>query len=478
MQKKLYNYLKAKGGRASSVAIVGQLLNIRGARRDVAERIVRGWVKDESLFISDGLGNWYINPEERQKGTPLNQAIFNLIEIRGDRKNLSRSAILEIGICQIRNGEILKSYTHTGVRNPTNFGDKIDLTVTAKPLKDILVIHLPLLEQGVLTSFNLPKVRNFISTEILKHFGEQLAFWELSLKDVSRRLYPKHKINSQLDLVRALRAPFFETEDMKIQLRNLSNLFFALVERVDHLGLKYLEELLEFQLPKRRRIDFENLKISRRFLAELPEAPGVYLFKNRKGEVVYVGKARNLKNRVSSYFYNREQQEEKLQRLWNELSDVKVLELGSELEALLEEQKLIRKYQPEINLQMEVHISSAKNLQQKNLIILLPSKKQEQFQLFCVNASGLSTKFSISKNKDISNKVSQKLYKLFFSTRNKTPKLEEKQQTEIILRWFERNNDNIYWIDINQVQDFEDCLRLINQYKEGVNFLMERVVYR
>lgn len=478
MKDKLYQYLKAKGGSASSVAIVGQLLNIRGARRDLAEKIVRSWVQDNSLFVSDGLGNWYINPEGERKGTPLSEVNFNLVEIRGNTTDLFKSSFLEIGICQVQNGKIIGISMSSAFRAKDNDPSKFHMTDESKSMEDVLTDILPRLEDGVLTSFDVPKVRNFLRSEVARCLGESTAFWELSLRGLSRRLFPKQKIKSPSDLARVLNMPFLETEELRAHLSNLSNLFFALSERLKELGLNSLEEVLEFQLPKRKQISFENKKISPHYLANLPEAPGVYLIMDRRGEIVYVGKARNLKRRVGSYFYARESLDEKLLRIWDEMFDFKTIELGSELEAFLEEQKLIRKYKPKLNSQMEVHVKSDVDSPNRSLVIMLPSKRAGYVNLFCTNSSGKSAALAVSQKRDISNNVKEQLRRLFFSSKVRKVNHEEMAQTEIILRWFEQNRDKIHWIDMNQIVDLKDCLRLIEQYKNVERQINERVIYR
>lgn len=81
----------------------------------------------------------------------------------------------------------------------------------------------------------------------------------------------------------------------------------------------------------------------------LPEKPGVYLMKNRKREVIYIGKARNLKNRVSSYF-TKAVKDSKTENLVNSICDFEVFITDNEIEALLLESNLIKKYRPKYNI--------------------------------------------------------------------------------------------------------------------------------
>ncbi len=88
-------------------------------------------------------------------------------------------------------------------------------------------------------------------------------------------------------------------------------------------------------------------------LKNLPTKPGVYLHKNAHGKVIYVGKAINLKNRVRSYFHKSAQSNDKTRRLVKEIEDIEFIVADSELEALLLENTLIKKYQPRYNVRLK-----------------------------------------------------------------------------------------------------------------------------
>jgi len=84
-------------------------------------------------------------------------------------------------------------------------------------------------------------------------------------------------------------------------------------------------------------------------VANLPESPGVYQYLDKTGTIIYVGKAKNLKRRVSSYF-NKNQDRIKTRILVSKIVDLKYIVVNSEEEALLLENNLIKKHQPRYNI--------------------------------------------------------------------------------------------------------------------------------
>jgi len=84
-------------------------------------------------------------------------------------------------------------------------------------------------------------------------------------------------------------------------------------------------------------------------VSNLPETPGIYQYLNAEGTIIYVGKAKNLKRRVSSYF-NREHPNGKTRILVSKIADIKYIIVKTEEDALLLENNLIKKYKPRYNV--------------------------------------------------------------------------------------------------------------------------------
>ena len=85
-------------------------------------------------------------------------------------------------------------------------------------------------------------------------------------------------------------------------------------------------------------------------LKNLPTAPGVYIHKNSDGKIIYVGKAKNLKNRVRSYFQSNRGHDRKTRELVRRIADLEFIVVDNEVEALVLESNLIKKHKPRFNV--------------------------------------------------------------------------------------------------------------------------------
>ena len=85
-------------------------------------------------------------------------------------------------------------------------------------------------------------------------------------------------------------------------------------------------------------------------LAQLPDRPGVYLYKDAKGQIVYVGKAASLRGRVRSYFQDSRPRDAKTDALVGQIHDLEFIVTGNDLEALILESNLVKRHRPRYNI--------------------------------------------------------------------------------------------------------------------------------
>jgi excinuclease ABC subunit C len=88
-------------------------------------------------------------------------------------------------------------------------------------------------------------------------------------------------------------------------------------------------------------------------LKNLPTSSGVYMFKNDRGKIIYIGKAKNLRNRVRTYFQSPERLDAKTERLVSNVADFDLMETATEVEALILEANLVHEHKPRYNVMLK-----------------------------------------------------------------------------------------------------------------------------
>ena len=95
------------------------------------------------------------------------------------------------------------------------------------------------------------------------------------------------------------------------------------------------------------------MTLDSRKIKQVPTKPGVYFFKDNSGDIIYIGKAKHLRNRVRSYFQKSKYQTPKNISMVKRINDIEWLVVGNEVEALLTEANLIKQHQPHYNVNLK-----------------------------------------------------------------------------------------------------------------------------
>ncbi len=135
--------------------------------------------------------------------------------------------------------------------------------------------------------------------------------------------------------------------------------------------------------------DEERIKALKERAHSLPKSPGVYFMKNEAGVIIYIGKAKVLKSRVSSYFINQKGRPRRLKHLISQISKVDFMNTETEVEAFLLEASLIKKHKPKYNIRLKddksypyIRLSLSEAFPRLNLARRVTSKKDLYFGPF------------------------------------------------------------------------------------------------
>ncbi len=242
----------------------------------------------------------------------------------------------------------------------------------------------------------------------------------------------------------------------------IGNCFLATIEAAVEQGIEDVVSLLRVQESARATVSFETRRFDRAFVEELPTASGVYWFLNRAGAVLYVGKARNLRERVSSYFANGAPEELKLHSLLSEAYDLQYRVTGSELEAILEEHDRIKTCNPPLNTQVEVHERRSLYGRGRDLILFFSAADPAFVDVYLVSSRAGRKTARVKRGRRIPRALSTRIRSLFFTA--KRALREPSEELELIYSWFAANRDTISFIDVARTAGLADCLRLVGNY--------------
>ena len=282
-----------------------------------------------------------------------------------------------------------------------------------------------------------------------------------SLSQICRVLFPDRTISSSDDLSKILLGTF-QIGSPEIEFEQLKSQALAVCEHLRERDMASTEALSRFLQAERCCPDFSRYAFDKADIDNMPFTPGVYVMTDIGDEVIYVGKAQNLNRRVRSYFNAVDTADPKLTRIRQNLHNIRIIETGSELEALLLEYDLILKYQPSINQQFAVHDRHPYKAERYSRILLLPDAEENFVNVVLLNPRGRLDMIKVSKETMDIEKLEPVIEAAFFNATAAGKKQHAK--IEIVLSWLARNSDRVSSIDMRTVASVSETVRLLRAH--------------
>ena len=200
--------------------------------------------------------------------------------------------------------------------------------------------------------------------------------------------------------------------------------------------------------------------------------------KNRAGNIIYVGKSRNLRRRVSSYFSPHSLTDPKIARIHEQLHSIDVFTTENEIEALLMELRMIKDMRPPINLQTEIHEKQAYYGKGRNLLFFVVDEGENIVQIYFLLNGIFVGQHSAILGSPPSKRLRAKLKFLFFPRRPRRRRQVDIWKKEIVRRWLAANRKHLNYLDVDQAGDFKSALGLLRDYLRDPDRLTSKVCYR
>src|SRR3569623_1590173 len=277
----------------------------------------------------------------------LAKGTYAIVDTETTGMSAARGQIIEIGILRVENGDVVRTFKTLVIPGRLLAHTIIGITgITDEELEgapvfeDIAEKVAELLDGAVLVAHNARFDYSFIKAEFARLERKYSAKTLCTVK-LSRLIYPEqayHNLDAVMvahGLVCGARHRAFEDAEVLWK-------FFEAVEK------SHGEEFLTGAINRALKRHTLPAHISNELIKSIPNTPGVYIFYNAEGDVLYVGKSIKMRSRVLSHFANDIQAGKEL-RMCQETADIEFRETSGELSALFLESKLVKELSPVYN---------------------------------------------------------------------------------------------------------------------------------
>jgi DNA polymerase-3 subunit epsilon len=284
-------------------------------------------------------------------GTPLVDVEFVVLDLETTGGSPVHDRITEVGAVKVRGGEVIGSFhtlVHPGIPIPPLItaltGITDPMVAGAEPIEVVLPCLLEFLGSAVFVAHNATFDWRFLQANLERHGYRRARNQVVCTARLARKLLSRDEVpNVRLATLAAyLGASVAPCHRALTDARATVDVLHALLERAGSFGVLALEDLLEFP-SARADVTFKKVHLADR----LPHTPGVYLFRDAAGRVLYVGKAKDLRTRVRSYFSG--DSRAKVVNLLRELATIDHVACATEFEASVREVRLIQHHRPRYN---------------------------------------------------------------------------------------------------------------------------------
>jgi DNA polymerase III subunit epsilon len=294
------------------------------------------------------------------KAIPLSQVTFVVVDIETTGSIPEKHAILEIGAVKVRGGQIIERFetlVNPGMDIPEFIQGLTGITPQmvehAPAIAEVMPAFWDFLGDGIFVAHYAPFDFRFLNSVTKRLLGEGLSNPQVCTCRMARKLLPGLK-RKNLDSVSGYFDIVVENRHRAMGDADATALILLeFLEMLEDMEITTLSKLLDYHQKGGKRYGDLKVPYPEHRTNDFPQRPGVYLMRDEKGEILYIGKAKNLRKRVKSYFSNLYRQPHKVQELMQQVMDIETRILGSELEALLEEAYLIKQHQPYYNKQIK-----------------------------------------------------------------------------------------------------------------------------
>jgi DNA polymerase III subunit epsilon len=346
---RLAELVEARHGPVPAHEAARVLFALRGAPTAIARSLLEDVVRDDARLAwhGDAVGRARTAADD----VLLEHAAFVVFDLETTGLSAGKDRICEIGaqrVVELELGDTFQTLVDPGVPLPAAVakltGISPRILVGAPRAAAAVRRFVAFAGDAVLVAHNARFDLSFLDRQVQQMTGRRVAAPVVDTVWLARRL-----LGGRIRRVGLSSLAHFFGASVEPCHRALpdaeatAEVLLALIGLAQERGARTVGDLAELAAPRARR-----LHVKRSLVAEAPRTPGVYVFRDKHGQALYVGRARDLRARLRSYFAG-DRQRPAVEAALGALEHVEWRELGSELEAALEEIRLLRELRPPAN---------------------------------------------------------------------------------------------------------------------------------
>lgn len=292
--------------------------------------------------------------------TNLKDVEFSVLDVETTGLSARNNRVIEIGIVKVKNLKVVDKYTslvNPGCDIPyfiTQFTGIANSDVDYSPgFEDVAETIEEFIGNSIISGHNLSFDEGFLKYEFIRNGFEPLSNLNVCTLKLARKVFPLIKSKSLASVTQHLKIKNKDSHRALSDAEATAQILIKLIKKLSkEKKIKTLQQLLEFESSLvSSKLNIKLPKGVADSLYSLPDAPGVYYFLNKKNEVIYIGKAKSLKDRVRSYFASTATG--KTKKIVRQAAKIKTEITNSELTAFLLEAESIKRICPKHNRQLK-----------------------------------------------------------------------------------------------------------------------------
>ena len=445
LAERAVRYLRQQGKPTDSRTLARELLTTRTADETAARQLLEtGFGGDPRLSYQDGC--WNAARQTDGDGPAVAKEEFEpervLVFIRGSRPDPTQPYVLKsVSALRLKEEEVIGACGGDPMDGP--YGNRLRGAM------------LELLDGAIpVTHASRAAVRS------LEQWLEEPLSAPISLRRLGRDrvgLALNHELE---DLVARLGLDWREDEDPLEMADTLDACLIAL-RRPD----ETLHSLREGAAHGIKPIDWSRYAFNREFLRRVPRVPGTYRFYDDRGSLLYVGKSKNLQQRIGSYFHER-RRTERVQRLIDRVHRIEYEAAGSDLEAMLREAEQIRNDNPAANVQRQIHSRRGRAERLRAILILEPAAAPHVLRAFLIRAGRLIDRVSIGPRGGGLARIRRVLDNHYFSAPSGPAPIDDgpNLDVEVVVRWLAANRDRVVAFDPTDLKTAREVIERLRWF--------------